>query len=96
MLILLALLVAVVLGIAIHYGTPDPRGRGVVLVPAISTATAAVVWSAMTWMGFAESSFWIWLAALVIPIVITYPVALWIAASRMSRRAAERARLGVA
>lgn len=95
MLILLALVVAVALGIAMHYGTPDPHGRGVVLVPAISTATAAVVWGSMTWMGFAESNFWIWLASVVIPIVVTYPTALWIARSRMSRDVAERARLGV-
>ncbi|HPT94772.1 MAG TPA: hypothetical protein PLA13_03130 [Microbacteriaceae bacterium] len=95
MLILLPLVVAVVLGIAMHYATPDPHGRGVVLVPAISTAVAAVVWGTMTWMGFADTNFWIWLASVVVPIIVTYPISLWIAASRMSRDAAERARLGV-
>lgn len=96
MLIFLPLIVAVALGIAMHYGTPDPHSRGVVLVPAIATAVAAVVWGAMTWMGFAENNPWIWFASLLIPILVAYPTSLFIARSRMARDAAERARLGIA
>lgn len=96
MLILLPLIVAVALGIAMHYGTPDPHSRGVVLVPAIAAATAAVVWGAMTWLGFAENNPWIWLASLAIPVLVAYPTALLLARARMARDAAERVRLGIA
>lgn len=96
MLILLPLIVAVALGIAMHYGTPDPHSRGVVLVPGIAASTAAVVWGAMTWLGFAENNPWIWLASLVAPVVVAYPAALLIARARMAHDAAERIRLGIA
>ena len=96
MLILLPLVIAVATGIGMHYGSPNRHSRGVALVPAIATAIAAIVWAAMTWMGFAEDNPWIWLASIVAPIVITYPTTLWIARTRAALDAAEAARLGVA
>ncbi len=96
MLILLPLVIAVVTGIGMHYGAPNRHSRGVALAPAIATAVAAIVWAAMTWLGFAENNPWIWLASIVVPILITYPATLWLARARAAHDAAEAAALGVA
>lgn len=96
MLILLPLVIAVALGIGMHYGTPDRHSRGVVLVPAIAASVAAIVWAAMTWMGFAEDNPWIWLASIVLPVVVAYPASLIIARTRLAHDKAERERLGIA
>ena len=73
-----------------HYGTPDRHSRGVVLVPAIAASVAAIVWAAMTWMGFAEDNPWIWLASIVLPVVVAYPASLIIARTRLAHDKAER------
>ncbi|MGR0318228.1 hypothetical protein [Agromyces sp. ZXT2-3] len=54
-----------ILGLAAHYAAPRREFRGVVLVPAVGAAVAAVVWVALTWLGMAWDGGWIWVIALV-------------------------------
>src|SRR5690606_31785985 len=63
MYILLALIAACVLGIAVRYVIPHRELRGVTVAPAISTAVAAVVYTALQWAGVGEDSVWLWLAS---------------------------------
>ena len=53
------------LGLAAHYAVPRRLMRGVVLVPAVGAAVAAVVWVALTWLGLAWDGGWIWVISLV-------------------------------
>lgn len=49
-----------VLGIAARYALPGRLTHGAVLVPAIGTMVASVVWVALTWLGLAWDGGWIW------------------------------------
>ncbi|TFC51255.1 hypothetical protein [Cryobacterium shii] len=49
-----------VLGLAARYALPGRHTHGSVLVPAIGTMIAAVVWVALTWLGLAWDQGWIW------------------------------------
>jgi hypothetical protein len=53
------------LGLAARYAIPRRTFHGVVLVPAIGAAAAAVVWVALTWLGLAWDGGWIWVISLV-------------------------------
>jgi ABC-type branched-subunit amino acid transport system permease subunit len=49
-----------VLGLAARYALPGRQTHGAVLVPAIGTMVAAVVWVALTWFGLPWDGGWIW------------------------------------
>ncbi|WP_353827271.1 hypothetical protein [Agromyces sp. SYSU T0242] len=55
-----------ILGLAARYALPRREFHGVVLVPAVGAAAAAVAWVALTWLGLAWDGGWIWLASLVL------------------------------
>lgn len=93
--ILLGLIVGAVVGIALHFVLPQRDTRGVAVGPMIGAAAAAVVWTALTWAGFATDNPWLWLSAIIVPAVVTAPVLWWISASRVRSDAAERARLKI-
>jgi len=91
--ILLGILIGAVVGLVVHFALPGRNGRGMVVAPIVGAAVAAVVWAGLTWLGFGIDAPWIWLAAIVIPAVVTVPVVLALAAARRRTEAAERARL---
>lgn len=55
-----------ILGIIARYAFSANRStQGVVLIPAIGVAAAAIVWVALTWLGMAWDGGWIWVITLV-------------------------------
>lgn len=48
------------LGLAARYFMPGRGAHGAVLIPAIGTAVASVVWVALTWLGLEWDGGWIW------------------------------------
>lgn len=50
----------------------------------------------LTWAGVGLDSPWLWLSAVVVPIVVTYPVVTILARVRIAHDARERARLKIA
>ncbi|WP_150308314.1 hypothetical protein [Planctomonas psychrotolerans] len=70
------------LGMAARLAVPGRQTHGAVLVPAIGTAAAAVVWVALTWLGMAWDGGWIWLLALVCAGLSAVAAAVLIARSR--------------
>lgn len=64
------------LGIAARYSVPRRTMHGVVLVPAVGAAAAAVAWVALTWLGFAWDGGWIWVISLVVSGLTAAAVAL--------------------
>ncbi len=60
-----------IIGLGVHYVAPWRRERGVLLVPAIGVAVAAVVWLGLTVLGWAWDGGWIWAVTLVVVALLT-------------------------
>jgi uncharacterized membrane protein YeaQ/YmgE (transglycosylase-associated protein family) len=54
-----------VIGLAARYFLPGRSTQGSVLVPAIGTVSASVVWVGLTWLGWNWAGGWIWWVSLV-------------------------------
>ncbi|MFE7195763.1 M48 family metallopeptidase [Microbacterium oxydans] len=93
MYILLALIGACALGIAAHFLIGDRELRGVALTPAIATAVAAVLYTALQWAGVGEDSIWLWLSSVLgAPIVAALAT---VAITRMRKRADAQKRVAL-
>ena len=55
-----------ILGLAARYALPRRLTHGSVLVPAVGTGVAALVWVVLTWLGWAWDGGWIWWVSLVV------------------------------
>ena len=93
--ILIAFIVGAVVGIGIHFQLHQRLTRGVVLAPMIGAVSAGAAWSILTWLGVGIDTPWPWLAALIVPVVVTYPTLILLTRSRVARDARERARLRI-
>ena len=62
--LLFAEVLALGLGLVVHQVLPHRDLTGVVLLPAIAGAAAAIVWVALTWARLPQDGGLIWLAAL--------------------------------
>lgn len=54
------------LGAIARYALPGRGTHGPVLLPAISTAVAAVAWAILTWLGWPFDGGWIWAVTLAL------------------------------
>lgn len=95
MYIVLALIAACALGIAVHYLLPHRTLRGVVVVPAIATAVAVVVYTLMQWSGVGEDSIWLWVSSVGGAVVLAAAGGYAITASRRRSDAEKKVALGI-
>lgn len=93
--ILLAFILGAVIGVGIHFQLHQRLTRGVVLAPMIGAVSAGLAWTILTWAGIGIDTPWPWLAALVVPIVVTYPAIIVTSRVRVANDARERQRLGI-
>ena len=93
--ILIAFIVGAVVGIGIHFQLHQRLTRGVVLAPMIGAVSAGAAWTILTWLGVGIDTAWPWLAALVVPIVVTYPVVIAVSRFRVAHDGREKVRLGI-
>ena len=93
--ILLAFLIGAAVGAAAHFLVRDRATRGAAIGPVVGAFSAGLVWMILTWAGVGLDSPWLWLAALVVPIVVSYPVLVILARTRTASDARERARLKI-
>ncbi|MCW4386520.1 hypothetical protein OH146_12120 [Salinibacterium sp. SYSU T00001] len=69
---LFAVIGGLFLALAVHFLLPHRDLRGSALLAAIGTAVTAVVWSALTWLGWPFDGGWIWVVSLLAsPLVAT-------------------------
>ena len=93
--ILIAFILGAVVGVGIHFQLHQRLTRGVVLAPMVGAVSAGAAWAILTWLGIGVDTPWPWLAALIVPIVVTYPVVLLLSRSRVAHDTREKARLGI-
>lgn len=93
--ILLAFIAGAAIGAALHFAVPGRDTRGVALAPLVGAASAGLAWTILTWAGIGIDSLWPWLSAIVVPVVVTWPVLLLLARRRTAHDARERARLRI-
>ncbi|MCC2034192.1 hypothetical protein [Microbacterium allomyrinae] len=93
--ILIAFIIGAVIGIGIHFQLHQRLTRGVVLAPMIGAVSAGLVWTILTWAGVGIDTPWPWLAALIVPIVVTYPAIILISRLRVAHDSNEKARLKI-
>ena len=74
-----------ILGLAVRYTLPHRTTQGAVLLPAIGTAVASVLWIVLTWIGLKWDEGWIWCISLGLTAVAV--VVLGIVLSRRRLRA---------
>jgi Na+/proline symporter len=80
---------------AAHFQVRERNTRGVVLGPVVGALSASLAWMLLTWAGVGIDTPWPWLAAFIVPAVITYPLLLVLARVRVAHDARERARLKI-
>jgi uncharacterized membrane protein YeaQ/YmgE (transglycosylase-associated protein family) len=61
-----------IVGLAARFLLPGRSTQGFVLVPAIGTAVASVVWVALTWLGWKWDGGWIWWVSLILATVASF------------------------
>lgn len=88
--LLFVILIAAGIGFIAHYALPGSETRGVLLLGALSAATAAIVWGSLLWLGFTFDGGWIWLISLVVGGLVAIIVA---AVLPKRRKVADRALL---
>jgi len=93
--ILLGLIIGAVVGLAVHFALPHRHLRGVLLAPLAGAASAAAVWTALTWMGLGVDSPILWIVAILAPTVTTLVLVSLLTRSRIARDDTDRARLGI-
>ena len=71
-----------ILGIAARYSVPKRHTHGVTLVPAIGAGVAAVVWVALTWLGWPWDGVWIWVVSFVAAGLVSVASAMFIGPRR--------------
>ncbi|MBO9577505.1 MAG: hypothetical protein J7480_01885 [Microbacteriaceae bacterium] len=74
--ILYAIAIAAVIGLIVWAAVPGRASYGAGLAPALAAGVAAVVWAALTWVGWDWSNLALWLASLGTGLVAVLVLAL--------------------
>lgn len=93
--ILLALIAGAVIGTAAHFAIPARDTRGVLVLPLLGTFLGGLTWMVLTWAGFGLDNPLLWLMAILVPALITFPTGTMLVRLRQAHDARERARLKI-
>jgi uncharacterized membrane protein YeaQ/YmgE (transglycosylase-associated protein family) len=77
--------VAIVLGLAAHAVLPRRALTGVLLLPAVAGAAAAIVWVALTWAQVPQGGPAMWLATLLAAVLSAVVVGVLVRTTRFRR-----------
>lgn len=69
-------------GAIFSYTIPGRSTYGSMLLPAVGTVVAAVVWAGLTWLGWKFDGGWIWVATLLASGLVTLAIAVWLPSRR--------------
>lgn len=74
---------ALALGLIVRYSMKNRDRVGVLMIPALATATGSLTWAILTWVGIASTDPLIWLATFVAAGVVAWVVNAQIIRRRM-------------
>lgn len=74
--LLFVTLISFCIGLIARYALPGRDSYGVILIPAIAAALTAIVWVAVTWLGWKFDGTWIWVVSLGVGVVVSLVLAL--------------------
>lgn len=80
---LFAVLGGLFLSFGMHFAVGRLSTRGIALLPSIGTAVTAVVWSALTWLGWPFDGGWIWVVSIAAGPLVALAVGLWLSPRRI-------------
>jgi hypothetical protein len=69
-----ALIGALAIGLSVRYSMSGRDRTGAVMIPALATATGALVWAIGIWGGLASTDPWIWLLTFALSGIVSYLV----------------------
>lgn len=95
MYILLAFVAACALGISLHYMLPHREMRGVAVTPAITTAAAGVIYTALQWAGLPATNVLLWVFSIGGAIAIGAVATIFLVRTRIQQDAEQAARAGI-
>ncbi len=93
--ILLGFILGAAIGAAAHFALGDRPTRGAALLPILGALSAGLVWMILTWTGMGIDSILLWLSALVVPAVVTFPAGTLLRRVRLAHDARARERAGL-
>lgn len=93
--ILIAFIVGAAIGVGVHFQLPHRTTRGAAIAPLVGAISAGLVWTILTWAGVGIDTPWPWLSALVVPLVVTYPVVILLTRARLAHDEREKKQLGI-
>jgi hypothetical protein len=79
-----AVFAALAIGFSVRYSMAGRDRVGAAMIPAIATATGAIVWAAGTWAGLASTEPWIWLLTFALSGVVAFVVNLRLVRARIA------------
>lgn len=80
--LLFVTLIAFCTGLLVRYLLPGRDTYGIVLLPSIAGAAAAIVWVILTWVGWKFDGGWIWVASLAVGGIVALVLALLLPRTR--------------
>jgi hypothetical protein len=74
--LLFVTLISFCIGLGARYALPGRKAYGVALIPAIAAAVTAIIWVALTWLGWKFDGGWIWAVSIAAGAVVSLVLAL--------------------
>ncbi|HAM27394.1 MAG TPA: hypothetical protein DCP11_12035 [Microbacteriaceae bacterium] len=71
-----------IIGLGLRYAFPGREKHGAALLPSIGAALAAVIWAALTWVGWKFDGGWIWVVSFVLTAAVSAVLAVAIGRRR--------------
>jgi hypothetical protein len=80
--LLFVILGGLIIGLIVRYSLPSRDMTGAILIPAVATAGAALIWEILTWLQLPYNGPWIWIITFGVVAIASVFVDLWLARRR--------------
>ena len=80
--LLCVILGGLIIGLVVRYSLPGRDMTGAIVIPALATAGAAVIWEILTWLHMPYDSPWIWVITFGLVAIKSVVADLWLSRRR--------------
>lgn len=71
-----------IIGLIAHYALPGPVRRGIIVLPAVSTAVISVIWEGLIWLGMSPGDFLIWGISFAVAAIVSFGLGIYLGRTR--------------